>query len=84
MYMDSTLTVWPPIPSLVPRPTPFFSVFQFALTDAEERCGELLRRSSISVYYCQQLKNRKNGVGLGTRLSNSSVQARAGGIARST
>ena len=34
----------------------------------------VLRRSSASVYYCQRKpKNRKNGVGLGTRLKEGGV-----------
>ena len=50
---------------------PIFSVLRFPLMNAEERPG-----SSASVYYCQRKpKNRKNGVGLGTRLTNNSIHA---------
>ena len=45
--------------SLVPRPTPFFSVLRFPLTIIHG-CGR-----AASVYYCQRKpKNRKKGVGL--------------------
>ena len=47
--------------SLVPRPTPFFLFF--GLNDTR------LSTFFAAVYYCQRKpKNRKNGVGLGTRL----------------
>ena len=49
--------------SLVPRPTPFFC--SSVSVDNNTR----IHRPSASVYYCQRKpKNRKNGVGLGTRL----------------
>ena len=53
------------------RPTPIFSVLRFPLTIIHGYVygRRIFCHPSTSVYYCQRKpKNRKNGVGLGTRL----------------
>ena len=54
------------MPSLVPRPTPFFSVLRFVLTIIHG-CGRAAL-PHLCISYQRKPKNGKNGVGLGTRL----------------
>ena len=51
-------------PSLVPRPTPFFSVLRFAFT--------IIHRPSASVYYCQRKPKTRKKWGRPGNEANSS------------
>ena len=72
-----TYMIVPLLVSLVPRPTPFFSVLRFPLTIIHgcRRAAKTVFATS-SVYYCQwKPKNRKNRLGLETRLTFSVAES---------